>query len=181
MARHGAFLRGVNLGAHRRASSADLRAAFEGLGFEDVGTFRTSGNVAFAAGREAASKLKGRIEAGLERALGFDVTVFLRSERELRAIAAGRPIPAKRVAASGGKLQVSLLATKPAQRARREVLALATEEDALALGDRELYWLPSGGLMESELDLAAIEKLLGPTTRRTMGTLELMVEKYFPG
>ena len=181
MARYGAFLRGVNLAAHRRVSSADLRAAFEELGFENVGTFRTSGNVAFDAGREAASKLTGRIEAGLERALGFDVTVFLRSERELRAIVAKHPFPAKRVAASGGKLQVSLLASKPAQRARREVLALATDEDLLAFGDRELYWLPRGGLLESKLDLGAIEKLLGVTTRRTMGTLELMFEKHFAG
>ena len=45
---HAAFLRAVNLGATRKASKADLIDCFEGLGFTDVGTFRTSGNVVFA-------------------------------------------------------------------------------------------------------------------------------------
>jgi uncharacterized protein (DUF1697 family) len=47
MARHAAFLRAVNLGRHRKASSQVLREAFEAEGFEDVATFRTSGNVVF--------------------------------------------------------------------------------------------------------------------------------------
>jgi uncharacterized protein (DUF1697 family) len=42
---------------------------------------------------------------------------------------------------------------------------------------RELYWLPSGGLLESDLDLKAIEKLLGADTRRTMGTIEQIAAK----
>jgi hypothetical protein len=34
-----------------------------------------------------------------------------------------------------------------------------------------------GGQLESELDLKAIEKLLGTDTRRTMGTLEQIAAK----
>ena len=48
MSRYVAFLRGVNLGSRRRVKGEDLRLCFEGLGFEDVATFRTSGNVIFA-------------------------------------------------------------------------------------------------------------------------------------
>ena len=48
MAAHAAFLRGVNLGPRRRVSSEELRAVFEGIGFEDVASFRTSGNVVFS-------------------------------------------------------------------------------------------------------------------------------------
>jgi hypothetical protein len=33
--------------------------------------------------------------------------------------------------------------------------------------------------VESGLDLAAIDKLIGPTTRRTMGTIEQMASKFF--
>ena len=84
---------------------------------------------------------------------------------------------AKRVAASKGKLQVSLLAKKPTAAARKKVLALATDEDRLAIEGRELFWLPSGGTIDSELDLKAIEKALGKGTMRTMGTIEQIAAK----
>jgi hypothetical protein len=77
-------------------------------------------------------------------------------------------------------MQVSLLSKKPAVRIRKRVLSLATDEDRLAFGDRELYWLPSGGTRESALDYGEVERLLGPTTRRTKGTLEEMARKHLP-
>jgi hypothetical protein len=61
------------------------------------------------------------------------------------------------------------------------VLALATEDDPLAIAGRELYWLPSGGLLESELDLKAIEAAVGSDTRRTMGTIEQIAAKHCSG
>jgi uncharacterized protein (DUF1697 family) len=179
MARYAAFLRAVNLGSTRKASSGQLRALFEGLGFHDVATFRTSGNVVFDTARASEAKLTERIEKGLAEELGFDVTIFLRSAKEIRAIADAEPFPPPAVEASKGKLQVMLLPARPSKQARTDVLALATDEDKLALGDRELYWLPSGGTQRAELDRKAIEKLVGPTTHRTMGTIELMAAKFF--
>lgn len=179
MPRYAAFLRGVNLGARRRAGSDDLRSCFEGIGLEDVATFRTSGNVVFEAGREARAKLTGRIENALAEALGYDVTVFLRTAAELEAIAAREPFPAKLVERSKGKLQVALLPQKPSAGARKLVLGMATDEDRLDLAERELYWLPSGGTRDAGLDLAALEKPIGPWTMRTKGTLEALHSKYF--
>jgi uncharacterized protein (DUF1697 family) len=179
MPTHAAFLRGVNLGAKRRAGADQLRSVFEEMGFDDVATFRTSGNVVFAAGREPAAKLKARIEKKLAGGLGFDVTIFLRTAREVRAIAGEQPFPRAEVEASKGTLQVALLPAKPATKARKEALALATDEDRLALHGRELYWLPSGGTRDSTLKQAAIEKLVGPWTMRTQGTVEQLAAKYF--
>jgi uncharacterized protein (DUF1697 family) len=176
VADHAAFLRGVNLGKHHRVSSAELKSVFEAIGLGDVATFRASGNVVFSGDATAA-----RIEEAIDRSLGFVAAVFLRTADDVRRIAASEPFPADKVAASGGKLQVSMLPRKPAAAARKRVLALATDADALAFGTRELYWLPSGGQMESELDLALIETLVGPTTRRTMGTVEQMAGKFFAG
>src|SRR5919109_2456643 len=174
MPRHAAFLRGINLGRQRRVSSAELRSLFEELGFRDVDTFRTSGNVAFDANRQSGGKLKARIEKGFAKGLGYEVSVFLRTAQEVRTIADFRPFQPRLVHASKGKLQVALLPRRPGVRARKEVLTLATVADRLAFGDRELYWLPSGGTLESELDLKTIENLVGPTTRRTKDTLELL-------
>jgi uncharacterized protein (DUF1697 family) len=178
---YAAFLRGINLGPHRRVSAAELRSAFEGMGFDEVGTFRSSGNVVFGGASGAVAKLKARVETGLAEATGFEVQVFLRTAAEVRAIAAHDPFASKLVAASKGKLQVLILPGKPAPAAREEVLALATDDDRLAFGERELYWLPSGGISDSALDLAAIAKLLGPTTTRTKGTIDLLAAKHFAG
>ena len=170
MAQYAAFLRGVNLGPNRRVSSADLKSAFQGMGFEDVGTFRSSGNVVFGGASGSAAKLK---------AIGFEIVVFLRSAEEVRAIAEHKPFDRTLVTKSKGKLQVLVLPKKPAAKASREVLSLATNDDQLAFGERELYWLPSGGTLESELDRGRIEKLVGPTTARTKGTMDQLAAKFF--
>jgi uncharacterized protein (DUF1697 family) len=176
--RYVAFLRGMNLG-NRRIKNEDLRRHFEAMGFEEVATFRASGNVIFASpAPEAEGRLAQRVEAQLAERLGYDVPVFLRGIEEVEAIAARRPFGSELVERSGGKLQVSLLQAKPTAARRREALALATEEDLLALEGRELYWLPSGGLLDSALDLRELESILGPATRRTMGTIEQIAARY---
>ncbi len=172
-----AFLRGMNLGK-RRIKNDELRAEFEALGFGEVATFRASGNVIFGAGRTSERALTKTIEHGLGEALGYEVPVFLRSAAEVAVIAAREPFAAKLVKASKGKLQVTMLAKKPTAAARKKVLALSTDEDRLAIEGRELFWLPSGGTIDSELDLKAIDKALGKGTQRTKGTIEQIAAKH---
>lgn len=142
MDRYVAFLRGMNLGG-RRITNEALRAHFEALGCEEVASFRASGNVIFASEGEAPAKLAARLKGGLSEALGYEVPVFLRSKKELLAIAAQQPFEAKHLEAS------------------------------------KLYWLPAGGISESDLDWKAIEAALGPTTVRTKATIDQIAAKYF--
>jgi uncharacterized protein (DUF1697 family) len=176
MERYVAFLRGMNLGG-RRIKNEELTREFEELGFSDVACFRASGNVIFAAEARNEDKLKLRIEAGLGESLGYEVPVFLRSSVELRGVARVAPFDAGLVRASKGKPQVAFLPAAPVAAARKRALALATDDDRLAVKGRELFWLPSGGISESELDLKAIESLLGPWTMRTKGTVDQIVAK----
>lgn len=173
--RYAAFLRAVNLGRNRRVSSAQLKSLFEEIGADEVATFRTSGNVVFEASRDMARTL----EKHLEKALGHEMVIFLRTASEVKEIAGREPFPPEDVEASKGKLQVSLLEKKPTAAMQKKALALATDQDLLAFGKRELYWLPSGGTMESELDRKTLDKLLGPTTMRTKGTVEQLAAKFF--
>jgi uncharacterized protein (DUF1697 family) len=178
MPRYVAFLRGMNLGG-RRISNDDLRAAFEALDLTGVATFRASGNVVFdgpdGVGGPAVS---AKIEAGLAEKLGYDVPAFLRSCRQVAAIAGSEPFESGDVEASAGKLQVALLPAAPGKLARREALGMATDEDRLAIRGSELFWLPSGGISESDLDLKTLESELGPWTMRTMGTIEQIAAKH---
>lgn len=186
MATHVAFLRAINVGG-RRVKGADLRAPFEAAGLGQPTTFRASGNVIFEAGSEtvdeagAGDELESRLESALEADLGYGVAVFLRSADQLRAIAAADPFGRAAVKASEGKLQVMLLKREPAAAPHAETLAFATEEDRLHLSGADLFWLPSGGIRDSALDTKAIERLIGPTTTRTMGTVEQIATKHFAG
>jgi len=137
MKRYVAFLRGMNLG-DRRIKNEELRRHFEAIGFEEVATFRASGNVIFSTpSREAEGRLAERVEAELGKRLGYEVPVFLRSIEEVAAIAGQEPFD-----------------------------------------PHQLYWLPSGGISESNLDLKAIDAVLGPGTIRTMGTIEQIASKH---
>jgi uncharacterized protein (DUF1697 family) len=121
--RHAAFLRGMNVGGHR-ITNEELRAHLQALGFEEVQTFRASGNVIFDGGEESDEALQQRVELGLREALGYAVPTFIRSAEEVVAIAEHQPFPSAQLEASAGKLQVAMLNGPPSAQARREVLAL---------------------------------------------------------
>jgi uncharacterized protein (DUF1697 family) len=175
--RHVAFLRAINVGG-RRASRDQLTACLESLGFENVTTFRASGNLVFDAPRQSQAALTKRIDEALTASLGYDVRAFLRTAADVRAIAAHTPFQRKIVDASGGKLQVALLAKPPSKAVRDEVLAMGTDDDRLAVDGTELYWLPSGGQMQTDLNLRAIDALVGENTRRTQNMIREIAEKF---
>ena len=104
MTRYAGFLRGVNLGK-RTVKSAELKAAFEALGFTNVKTLLASGNVLFDA--KAAKGLKEKIEAGLKEQFGFDVPIVLRTLDELKTMVAANPFG--REAGEDAQLHVLLL------------------------------------------------------------------------
>lgn len=166
----------MNLGG-RRIKNDELCACFVRMGFVGVSAFLASGNVVFEAAGDDTAELGGRIEEGLRSDLGYEVPTFLRSAEEVRAIA-GRQVFSEEEMATRGKLQVMLLARTAGGAARKTVLSLETDRDRLALHGRELYWLPSGSILDSELDLAAIERSLGPATMRTRRTLERLAAKH---
>lgn len=179
MPSHAAFLKGMNLG-NRRLTNEELRGHFEANGLTDVATFRASGNVVFAdpdgRGERALAEL---IEAQLARLLGYPVAIFVRTGPELQKIAAAEPFNAATRARLHGKAQVMLLGAKPGAPARRKALGLAGNEDALAFGACELFWLPAGGVSDSALDMKALERALGPATVRTAGTIEQIATRHF--
>jgi len=168
----------MNVGGHR-LSNAELAGHFTGMGLSGVSTFRASGNVVFECPSQDPAALAAEIERGLAAALGYEVPVFLREAAEVRRMAAHAPFDPAVVAASAGKLQVGLLGARPDAGAHARVLALAGEDERVSMGEAELYWLPSGGFLDSALDLKEVERLLGAMTWRTKGTVELIAQKHF--
>ncbi len=179
MADQVAFLKGINLGK-RRISNEELRGHVEALGLEQASIFRASGNVIFTDPQSRdEDALASLIEAGLERLLGYEVASFVRNRADLLAISAMAPFDEGTRKRLHGKPQVMLLGARPSPATRRKALAIPGEDDALAFGKRELHWLPAAGISDSSLDLKALERLLGPMTIRTMGTIEQIASKHF--
>jgi len=83
--RYVALLRGVNVGGRNPVAMADLRAAFESDGYNAVSTYIQSGNVLFECD-DPSDPLENKVEAMLERRLGFPLVVVVRSHRQLRNI-----------------------------------------------------------------------------------------------
>jgi uncharacterized protein (DUF1697 family) len=177
MSLYAAFLRGMNIGG-RRISNDELRAHFTTMGFADVATFRASGNVVFAGKAQPPDAVKERIETGLEKLLGYAVPTFVRTAAEVQAIAAATPFDTEQLQRSAGKLQVVLLGAAPSHEAQADALALAGDTDGLVFDGREVYWLPSGGVLVSSLDMTSIARVLGQTTIRTKGTVEQIAAKH---
>ena len=134
MTRYAAFLRGVNLGK-RTVKSAELKAAFEALGFENVKTLLASGNVLFDAATD--KDLKARIETGLKAQFGFEVGTVLRSLDDLAAMVKSDPF--KRQEGEDAKLHVMLFDVPvPATLAPK---GIAGDFDVAKVGRRELFFI----------------------------------------
>jgi uncharacterized protein (DUF1697 family) len=103
-------LRGINLGSHKRVRMADLRELAEDLGCADVRTYVQSGNVVFRSDRSAADLTKA-IEKGIEKQLGLDVIVVVRSARQLQNLVANNPFVRPKIRPN--MLYVTFLAEKP--------------------------------------------------------------------
>ena len=136
MTRFVALLRGVNLGK-RQVKSAELKAAFEAMGFGNVKTLLASGNVLFDA--EAEKGLRQTIETALEARFGFDVGTVLRTREEMTEIVAADPFKGRKED-HDTKLYVTFLA-EPEARTLPMPCAVAGDFEVVHLSEREVFIL----------------------------------------
>ena len=85
MTRFVAFLRGINVGG-RIAVKGKLKEAFISLGYQNVCTYKQSGNVIFESETADTREIKAEIEEKLCSLLGYQVPVFLRTIPQLKSI-----------------------------------------------------------------------------------------------
>ncbi len=176
MNRYVAFLRGMNLG-RRRIKNDELCTAFVEMGYTNVAAFLASGNVIFDADETDTASITNQVETGLRNALDYDVPTFVRTADEVRAIAAYAAFSNVHDG-NHARIQVAMFSSEIGDATRAAVLKLSNEDDRLELASRELYWMPKGNLMDTELDLRAVEELVGVMTIRTKRTIERLVTRF---
>jgi len=166
-----AFLRAINVGGHT-VKMENLRILFESFGLKRIQTFIASGNVLFSTSDPDLPALTARIETGLESALGYRVSAFLRTPAELTSIAHHQAFDQSAMQVAEA-YNIGFLEDEPAETAREKLLALQTDIDRLHLHGRELYWLCRVRQSQSSLSNAAFEKALGMhSTLRGISTIQ---------
>src|SRR5690606_27820873 len=89
--RYVALLRGINVGGNTMISMADLKEGFGSLGFKNVTSYISSGNLAFDTRKTDEQKLVSRLEAMIEKDFGKKVSVMVREQDAIRDILANNP------------------------------------------------------------------------------------------
>ena len=77
-----AFLRGINVGG-RTVTKEKLTEAFTSLRFQNVSTYKQSGNVIFETENVHPKEIEDKIKAKLCSILGYEVSVFVRTFPQL--------------------------------------------------------------------------------------------------
>jgi uncharacterized protein (DUF1697 family) len=168
-----AFLRAINVGGHT-VKMDTLRKLFESMKFKNVETFIASGNVIFEAPDTAPEALEARIEAGLQKALGYEVGTFVRSCAEVQAAAAHEPFDARDDCA----VFIAFLKSPPDRATKQKVMALRTKDDDFHARGREWYWQRRGGMSESPAAVPFAKILGAGGTMRNVTTVRKLAAKY---
>ena len=86
-----ALLRGVNVGGNSILRMEELRTCLEKIGLDQVRTYIQSGNVLFAAPKQPAGRLAGRVEVAIEQRFAMPVGVAVFSAREWQEVMTQAP------------------------------------------------------------------------------------------
>jgi uncharacterized protein (DUF1697 family) len=174
VARFVAFLRAVNLG-ERRVAMATARRVFEELGFDQVGSYANSGNLLFNADGSA-SDHETAIRSALEDMFGFELTTFVRTARQVKALATEKPFG---VIAAGHTHFALLALTRLTATEKNAVEALSNDHDEVVVRGRDIHWLIRSRSTETTLGSRQWSQSLpsNPTTARNTTMLERLAEK----
>ena len=174
MKRYIAFLRAINVGGTTIIKMSDLKRIFKSFGLENVETYIQTGNVIFESEESKASVLEEQIEHQLEKAIGKQIRLFVRTTREVAAMAEACPFSPQ----DGETVHVVILEKKPDKKSIDALLSLRSEADDFAVVGREVFNLRrdrDASIFSNNF----IEKTLGVAgTTRNMTTIKKLAEKF---
>jgi uncharacterized protein (DUF1697 family) len=176
MPTHLAFLRAVNVGK-RQYPMAELRAALEAAGYQDVATHIQTGNVRLTSSVTSREEVESALEAVFEADRGFTVTVIVFSPEELVQVARDADEVAAALPAATGHY-VSLLKHPPTDEGIAALRGQSFDGETAVVRGRAVHLLYAKPYNEAKLSGAAVEKALGPATARNLTVVRALVAKW---
>src|SRR5437867_1068021 len=116
----------------------ELTRMFEQIGFKNVKTFIQSGNVIFEASDKNPKILTKKIEKGLQGYLGFEVTILLRTFKDVENIVRLNPFKGFK-AGPNIKLYVSFLSEKPAIRLTLPLMSPKKDVKVIRVKNKDVF------------------------------------------
>jgi uncharacterized protein (DUF1697 family) len=172
------MLRAVNVGGTSVIKMDALRRVYESMGLSDVRTLLASGNVVFRSRVKDRAQLIKRIRQEIDRQLGLNVEVIVRSLAEIESIVERGPVLSPR--ADMAKLHVMFLASVPTAAAQAALGRWHRESklpEMLEMRGPEVYLYYTNGVGRSKLSGAVIENKLDVFgTARNWNTLTKLIE-----
>ena len=173
--RYVALLGSINVGGNR-LKMAELKAALEDAGFENVSTVVASGNVLFDHARAADAKLAARIAGIVKERFGIDTFAAVRSKAELQGAIDENPFAGK---GADAFVHVVFLEDEPTK-AQFDRLAkdhAGRGEEKVAPGTRALHIHYVNGAGKSKLTSDFIARRLGCRgTARNVRSIRRIIE-----
>ncbi len=171
MTRYVALLRGINVGTAKRVAMPALREVATGLGYADVATHLSSGNLLVTTD-ENAPTVRSRLEQGIEDTFGLHADVVVRTAEQLTQAVEANPFPD----GDPSRVTVAFLAAPPAADAEDKLAALATADEPYLFAGLEVYVEYGHGQAKSKLAAKFAAQLGVSATVRNLRTVTKLVE-----
>lgn len=176
---HLGFLRAVNVGA-RTYPMAELRAALEAAGFEDVETYIQTGNVRVRTPLRSQAKVEAELERIFEADRGFAVPTVVLSPTELVRVAEdAAQLSAEHEPGFGH--YVSLLKQAPDAATADTLEAASTEGERIVVRGRAVHLLYDVPYHQAKLSNAFVERAAAVATNRNAKVIRTLAEKWGSG
>jgi uncharacterized protein (DUF1697 family) len=175
MARFVVFLRAINVGGHTVAK-AKLQEAFTRLGYQNISTYKQSGNVILET-HEEPKEIKRKVENRLRDLLGYDVATFVRTIPQLKAIVNLNPFNGS--SKEGASFLVTFLTDVPPEFPLKLPMTIPkSTAQIISSSSKEVFSVTHGG-GEGGLPNPFLEaKLKLKATTRNMNIIAEIVEKF---
>lgn len=170
-----ALLRGVNVGG-KSVKMADLKTLCDSMRWSGVRTYLQSGNVVFTSDERDRARLARRMEEKIEKDLGVETTIIIRSATDLSRTLRSNSFKAA-AAQEPSRLVIAFLTGKPTARAFKNLLATYVGPEQLDLKGDDLFIYYPNGQGTSKLTLTLLEKRLDVRgTARNWNTVSALCE-----
>jgi uncharacterized protein (DUF1697 family) len=172
--RYIAILRGINVGGNRKVPMAELKAACQKTGFQNVRTYIQSGNVFFDVEEQGISGLEVKIKEIIAKTFGFDVPVIVRTTEEWSESIANNPFW-KGKDLDIDRLHLTFLKDFPVPEKLEKISTFAFPSDKFEIIGKDVFIFCSAGYSDSKLTNQFFESKLGvqATTRNWKTVIKL--------
>jgi uncharacterized protein (DUF1697 family) len=167
------LLRGINIGSSNRIAMPALREALTAAGLENPRTYLQSGNIVIDTGLNE-SELTVRVERLISERFALSIPAVVRSSKELARVVTANPFP-ELAAQEPKRFQVTFLRGQPDPGAEDRLRVLATGDERVSVGEREIYaWYPDGIARSKLATQPGLGKGVVPTSRNWTTVLNLL-------